>query len=364
MIKFFDKDTALFETNEQFVSFDIIKSPLKEILKKEDYSSFFFSNGEKEEKIGFDQTFILQINIKDSASIICAFQLENLNRGELINKVASLKSIKIVDLESCRHKSEELFKIIKEYNPYFLIYHEKNGFPLRLHELKDLLASLEYSDEISVLFINKDAVFDEPVKEEKKKEVKAPQEEKQIETKLENKKSNEFKNHLVMDLDNIKKNKYHFIFLVVSSFLFGFASSVGYCNALLGKLITILFFICAGVGLFLDTYVYLDFFRERKIKDRLFPYSILFNVFGIVLAIGSTMLFYFLDNTGVKAIVSAGVLVGIGIGMSFGSVLISVCLAYLIVFIGRKKKSNKIEAAPIEKKEVAPSKEKNKEKEN
>ena len=349
MIKIFDKENLLFESSEQFTSFDLIKSPFKEVLKKEDYSAFSFIRKDEEEKIDFDQVFILQINIKDSASLVCAFPLENLNRGELINKIASLKSIKVTDLDSSKHKSEELLKIVKEYNPFFLVYQEKNGFPLNLDELKEMIATLEFGEDVSVFFINKDAAFDEPVKEEKQKEEKPVKENKKEESvATDNKKASKLKNYLSMDLENIKKNKYHFIFLVVSSFLFGFASSVGFCNAMIGKLITILFFVCAAVGLFLNTYVYLDFFRERKIKDRLFIYSIIFNILGVGIAIGSTMLFYYFDNTGVKEAVDVKLLAGISIAMSLGSIALAIGLAYLISIIERNLKAKKLESKPVE----------------
>ena len=354
MIKLFSKDTLLFETNEQFASFDIIKSPFKEILKKEDYSSFSFAIKDDDEKIEFSEIFILQVNIKDSASLVCSFPLENLNKNDLINRVSSLKNIKVLDLESSKHKTEELLKIVKDFKPYFLIYQAKNGFPLYENELQELLTSLEYDESVNVFFIFRNATFDEIIVVEEKKEeqqeevtkVDVPQEEKKEKG---SKKPSQFKNYLVMDLENIKKNRYHFIFLVVSSFLFGFASSVGFCNAMIGKLITILFFVCAAVGLFLDTYVYLDFFRERKIKDRLFPYSVLFNVLGIGFAIGATMLFYYFDNTGVKEMIDVTLLAGVGIAMSFGSVIISIAIAFIAAKLERKYKTKKLEPkAPIE----------------
>ncbi len=365
MIKLFDLQDNLNEYSESFTVGDSSFPLVKELLNREDYTQYSFSIGDSEEKISMENVFVLQVNIKDSSSIYAAFKLEKFPKDEIINKIALLKDILITDVESSKHKTSELFKILKEYQPYFIIYQSKNGIPLLDKEVNEMLMSLEMG-EISFFYINRElskfgeAIVKEEIVEEKPQETpstaeeqvsgeeampvenqEATTEEKVEEPKSEKKKI-DFKKYAVMDLNNIKKNKYHFIFLTVSSFLFGFASSVGFCNAMIAKPISALFFVCAGVGMFLNTYVFIDYFKEFKIKDRLFVYSIIFEIIGYGLSAAATFIFYSLDKGEIKASVNASLLAGIGAAMSVAMVVLSLLIAMLVDFIERKIKAKKV----------------------
>ena len=148
----------------------------------------------------------------------------------------------------------------------------------------------------------------------------------------EEKKENQF----VKDMKNIVKNKYHFIFIVVSTFLFSFAASVGYCNVVIGKNIAALFFICAFVGVFLNTFVYKDYFEVKSIKNRLFPYSLVFNFVGIGLGIAATSLYHSFDKSGVKEAVTTKSLVLINILMCVIMVTVTVAFAFLLNYLFKK----------------------------
>ena len=114
-------------------------------------------------------------DIKDSSSIYAAFKLEKFPKDEIINKIALLKDILITDVESSKHKTSELFKILKEYQPYFIIYQSKNGIPLLDKEVNEMLMSLEMG-EISFFYINRElskfgeAIAKEEIVEEKPQE--------------------------------------------------------------------------------------------------------------------------------------------------------------------------------------------------
>ena len=305
---------------------DVNESPIKELIEQGDYFvySFFYNK----ETISLKDCFTIKINIKNACSVVVTYKLENFPKGEIISRIGDLKKMDITDVESSKAKHQALFDLIKEYNPYFMVYQAKNGFPLTQEEMKEL----SFVDTVYVERVVEEA----PVIEEKPQEV--PQNEK-VEEQKEGKKT--FKEQAKADLKSIAKNKYHFIFLTVSAFLFGFASSIGFCNAMLGKPISALFFVCAGVGMFLNTYVFIDYFKEHKIKERLFVYSMIFEVIGFGLSLAATFIFYALDKGEIKNAVSSKLLVGVSIGMFVGMVLLSLCIAYVIDMLITKSKAKK-----------------------
>jgi len=319
LVKDYEKSFAIGDVNE---------SPIKELIEQGDYFvySFFYND----ETISLKDCFTIKINIKNACSVVVTYKLESFPKGEIISRIGELKKMDITDIESSKAKHQALFDLIKEYNPYFMVYQAKNGFPLTQEEMKELSF-------VDTIYLER-VVEEAPVIEEKPQE--APQNnEKAIEENKSEKKS--FKEQAKADLKSIAKNKYHFIFLTVSAFLFGFASSIGFCNAMLGKPISALFFVCAGVGMFLNTYVFIDYFKEFKIKERLFVYSMAFEVIGYALSLAATFIFYSLDKGEIKNAVSSTLLVGVSIGMFVGMVILSLCISYVIDMLQAKAKAKK-----------------------
>lgn len=318
LVKDYEKSFAVGEVNE---------SPVKELIEQGDY--FVYSFFYKEETISLKDCFTIKINIKNACSVVVTYKLENFPKAEIISRIGELKKMDINDVESSKAKHQALFDLIKEYNPYFMVYQAKNGFPLTQEEMKELSF-------VDTIYLER-VVEENPVIEEKPQEV--PQNE-------ENTGKKSFKEQAKADLKSIAKNKYHFIFLTVSAFLFGFASSIGFCNAMLGKPIAALFFVCAGVGIFLNTYVFIDYFKEFKIKERLFVYSMIFEVIGYGLSVAATFIFYSLDKGEIKNAVSATLLFGVSIGMFLAMALVSISVAYVIDMLQAKAKAKK--AAQLE----------------
>lgn len=391
MIKFYSSKDDIQEYKEELNRLESIPSPIKEILEKNDYTSYSFSLNENEEKISLKDAFVLLVNIKDSSSVYFLFDNKTFNKEEAVEKISALKDIVVTDINSCKIKTSELFKIVSFYKPYFIIYQSKNGYPLFSQELLDILNATgmnevplfylerELSEQVTVVEEKKESkpilkpmiakikgLFKKKEKKENatettsiavdKKDEEIIKEEVPVveptpvveenkqpsEEKKESKIKEIYKNYIAIDVDNIKKNKHHFLFLSISSFLFGFASSVGFTNALIQKTISILFFVCAGVGAFLMTFIYVDYLKIKKLKDKMFVYSILFNTIGIAVAIGATMIFYSLDQSGIKGAITVGKLIGFTIGTGYVAIIVTVALAVLIDFLqkkyGKKKK--------------------------
>lgn len=281
-----------------------------------------FSIGGKE--VSIKDAYIIKVNVKDAGSVTFALPYKDLPKYEVIEKITQFKKSEEYETTSEKDKYIKVVELLKGYKPYYAVYRIRNAL-FSEEDIKNLIKE-QGIDSIPSFYI-----------EEKVEEV--------VETpKVEEaKETNWFKK----DLKAIAKNKYHFIFLTVSSFLFGFAFSVGFCNSMVGKLIAILFYVCAAVGLFLDTYVYVDYFKIRSIKNRLFVYSLIFNAIGMLIALGTTLIFYAVDNSEIKTAVSQKLLVGITIGGTLGSILLSICIGYFVVFLEKKFKKQK----PEEKKE-------------
>ena len=120
MIKFIclENEPLAFESNINLIQKDV--SPFKEILKKNDYTSYSFVKDE-EGGFSFTNAFQLQVNVKGVGEFHLLFNRESFDKENIINGIAALKEIKVSDEESAKHKLNELFNLAKDYNPLFII---------------------------------------------------------------------------------------------------------------------------------------------------------------------------------------------------------------------------------------------------
>ena len=136
----------------------------------------------------------------------------------------------------------------------------------------------------------------EKVKEEKPKPVK----EKPIKDSSEKKPKFAFLKKIKLKLFNpipvIKKDKFHFLFALVATFLIGFTLSIGIYNAYAGKLICIFFFICSLAGAFLDFMIYKDAFKEYPVKSPFVVMTGFSSLVGLGISIGGYFIFKATSN--------------------------------------------------------------------
>ena len=313
-MKIYNSQNNEFEYNELITKLDSIESPFKEIINKEDYSSFSFSFSE--EKIPLSECCVLLVNIKDSASVYFVFNNKDFDKKKTIKSIEALKNMGVSDLDEVRAKTSKLFEVVKEFNPYFIVYRAKDGIPLSLDNLKELNIELPTFYVDAPIKVEEPTKDEEPVKEESKKE------------------KYNFKAALKKDSELLKKNKYHFLFLTVASFLFGFAISVGYCNNMVAKMIAILFYVCSFIGVFLNVFIYMDNYKNGHYKDRMLIMSVLFNVLGVALSIGASVIFYNLDKNGIKDVLTLKKLIlfngGLGVAMIIGSMALALLIRKLV----------------------------------
>ena len=337
MIKFFKSDELIQEYYGTASSITEMFSPIKEILKKEDFSEYSFVV--KDEKISLKDCFVLLVNIKHSSSIHVILD-SKINKDELIQKITELKKIKIKDMETSKNKTSALFEILRDYNPYFVIYNAKHEYQLYESEVFELLNQAKIHD-FNLLYYH---VREELLEEEEEVKVEKVKKEKPVKENGEESKikvffgkiGNWFKK-LKPDAKFILKNKFHYVFLMVAIFLFGFAFSIGLGNAFIGKGISALFFVFSLLGGFLNTIVFFDYFKKNKLLHRYTIYSVLADVIGIGLAIIGAVIFYNLDKSGIPSAIGFGPLAGIVVGASFFIIAATIPLAYFIRQLKNKK---------------------------
>ena len=315
MLFLFDSNDNKIQFTEAFNMVDRNISPIKEIISKSDLTNLSISVDE-ENKIALNDVFTLLVNVKESGSIYALFNKENLNKEEIISKLQELKKIKVVDLESAKNKTKEALKILDEYHPYIYLYVEKRDYPLSMDELKEV-----YEGQLTFLYAPKVVDEEETPKEE---EGKIYIEKKKFSIK-------EF-------VKPIKKYKYHFMFLSISTLLIGFALSLAIFNSMLAKGIAALFYICAFIGAFLNTYIYFDYFKKNTFKDKLFIYSICFNTLGLLISALLYLGYNAIDKTEGKENLSMGLIIGMSILATIIITMLSIGLAFLIRKSKKKKK--------------------------
>lgn len=319
MIKFIISPEYEISFLETITKINPTVSPFKEILNKEDVSSFSLSIKE-EETLSFNNVFILLVNIKEVGSINFIFNKDNFNKKEIINEISKLKELEVNDLESAKNKINQLLDIANKYKPLFLIYKNSDNTKIDEKSIYELL------NERFISFIIREEEKIEPVKEELKEEDNKEEKE-QIKK---GKKDNILKDCALI----IKENKFHFLLLLISTLLFTASIPLGIFYIYASNALYVFLFICAAIGLGMDFYAYYDFFKTAKIKDLSFILSALTNLIGVLLGLGGFILFYNISKTVESApALSTFILMSILIGII--SSLIAIVAAY---FIPKKKK--------------------------
>lgn len=376
MIKFFNSKNIPTQYSDTANNVDINVSPIREIVSRKDYSnqSFVIDDGER---IYFKDTFVLLVNIKDSASVYFVLDNKTFNKEEAVEKISVLKDMPISDIRDIKLKTLELFKISKQFNPYFVIYHSKGAIPLFFNEVYDLFMfsginnrtlfyldskveanvveekkdkssvlpsfknpfkkkeepnNIEKAKETSSIIENHPVEEARPVQEVRREEYTSitPSWEEEHHKEEKKEKAPKQKLNVKEEFKSIKENKFHFLFLTIASFLFSLALSIAIGNAAAGKTICVLFFICAVAGAFLMSYIYIDYFKIKKLKDRLMIYSVVFTLLGIALSALGVLLFYNLDQSGVKEAISRSKLIVIAIMSGIALIPIAVAIGYYI----------------------------------
>ena len=132
----------------------------------------------------------------------------------------------------------------------------------------------------------------------------------------------------------IKKDKFHFLFALVATFLIGFTLSIGIYNAYAGKLICIFFFICSLAGMFLNFMIYKDAFREYPVKNSFVATTAISSLFGLGISIGG----YFIFKATSNEVLAVSPHIMMILGVIFAVYLASSSLPLLVDYLIKKWK--------------------------
>ena len=314
MIKIYRNEELLEEYKEFFNEVNKDTPLIKEIISKDDYSSYSLAS------VSLKNTPIIRFKIKDCGTLHVLIENQKNDYFDLIKKLKEVTLLEVNDLETATTKMKKAVELVNQYHPLLFVYAAQGDLALEETNLKELGIKQTF-----YLKLEKEEKKQEPTRKSIKEVLKE-------------------------DLQAIKRFKYHFIFIVVSSFLFGFAITVGFYNALASRMIAIFFFVCALFGLLLNTSISVDYFEVHKFKERLFIYKILFNLLGLLISVIGVLIFFSVNKGEAPSIIALGKLIAFNIGISLGGLLLSIGVANLTLFIKKKIKAKKlqIEEAQIE----------------
>ena len=250
-------------------SFNIVKkssTPFKEILGKGDLTDYAIM--EEDKAISFENIFQLKVNVKHSGSFTFLFKKEGFDKEGLINQILPLKEMPIKTEEEVHNKIATLFSVVKESSPICVMYSPNGKNSISVDALKIL------SEGFVTFYI-------QPNQEEEAKET-----------------SFKFENPFKV----IAKEKFHFLFSFVATFLIGFTSSIAIYNIYASNMIYIFFFICALAGMVLNAFIYYDTTKAHKLVSMYGVLTILCSLIGFGGSIGGYILFKNLNKDAPKVL--------------------------------------------------------------
>ncbi len=336
-ISFFNKENLELEISEGFKVIDTNESILNKLLRQEELEGHLFKVDEEEPK-EITQLFHLKVNIKYVGSLSSFFVVDSFNKEELIQKIANLREIKVIDKATATEKVKSLFEILNEVSPLFSVYKSKkekysltseelcsleHNFALLYHEHKE-------EEEIVVQKLPK-------IKKEKAPKVIKEKKEKVPFKELVKETFGKVKAVLTFFFEPFNKKKFYFLFIFVSSFLIEFTISVGLYHCYAGKMLLIFFFVVSLVGAVLNYFVIKDI--KNIIMDyRIYSMVILTDLLGIGAGVGALAIFNVTQKEVPANLPPLGKLILFSVLISLGVLLLSTTVGIIIPW--KKKKSD------------------------
>ena len=239
-MKFIRKDNSVITLDDRFSSVSKETSPIKEIINRKDLSEFYFVS---DKTISFKELIQIQVNVIDVGVMIFVFETASFNKDKFIEDVSKLKEIQISSFYDVLSKMKALYAVSENFNPLFVIY-VPNGkyqiyddcFRTIVGNVKTVYATNEKDN--SIVETNNISL---PAKEKSKDKPKG---------------KGKFSFKETIEL--FKKEKFHFLFAFVATFLLSVTLDIGIFDAYAGKMLCIFFFICSLAGAFLNFMIYKD----------------------------------------------------------------------------------------------------------
>ena len=324
MIKFINEKEEIISFDKDYVEINEDVSPINEIINKKDISNFSLILGEDESnKISLNDVFHLQVNVKGVGQFHFLLNKDGFDKEHAIEQISTLKEMKIDDQKSAKEKVFNLFGIINQHNPLLLIYVEYKDAFLYSYDIDELL-EMKYPC-IAIPKINK---------VEKTQELAIGGEQNKDESNSNKTKKEIFKIKWKRFVNDLNKNKFHLLLVMVSTLLAEVSIPLAILNIYSSNLLYIFLFICSAIGIAMNVYSYLDYFRRKDLKNPVFYYSLISNAIGIGIGIGVFAIFYNI-STQAEGTPGFGNLTLLGFLITF---IICIATVLLVIFIPRKPK--------------------------
>lgn len=320
-MKFIRKDSSIISFQEHLSLVNKDTSPIKEIIARNDLSEFYYVD---EDTTSFKDIVQIQVNVIDVGVMIFLFKSASFNKETFIAEVSKLKEIQINSFYDVLNKMKSLYVVTETFNPLCVIYVPGGKYSIYVDCFKTIIGNID------TLYVTQEKLennIEEGIVPSKDK----PQINKSDKTK--NGKSS-FKETFTQIVNIFKKEKFHFLFAFIATFLLGVTLAIGIFDAYAGKMICIFFFICSLAGAFLNFMIYKDTYKQGGFKTLFNILTICLSLIGIFGGFGVYMAFKAITKD-VPAVMPNTLMI---IGLMVLLYAISMSLPLLVIYIKEKKK--------------------------
>lgn len=320
-MKFIRKDGSIISFQDHFSLVNKDASPIKEIIARNDLSEFYYVN---EDTISFKDIVQIQVNVIDVGVMIFLFKSASFDKETFIAEVSKLKEIQINSFYDVLTKMKSLYVVTEAFNPLCVIYVPSGKYIIYEDCFRTIVGN------IITLYVTQEKQennIEEGVVALKEKPVINKSD------KTNNGKFN-FKETFSQIVNIFKKEKFHFLFAFIATFLLGVTLAIGVFDAYAGKMICIFFFICSLAGSFLNFMIYKDTYKQGGFKTLFNVLTIFLSLIGIVGGFGVYMAFKAITKD-VPAVMPNTLMI---IGLMVLLYAISMSLPLLVIYIKEKKK--------------------------
>ena len=322
MFKFIDENGQESQFNDLVVEIERNISPIKEILGKNDFSSFSVSIDER--TFSLEESFQLQVNMKDVGVFRFIFNKDGFDKDTIINEISALRELEVIDAKTAQNKVSALMSIVDQPSLLFVIFESLDYLYIDENYFHDSL-----NRQIHVFLIKKELT------KEQMYELNIGQVSKQDgEVKKKKTIKKEKNESLKAFFKQLGEKKFHFLLILVSTTLFEVSIPLAIVNVYNNNAIYIFLFICSIIGIGMDGYSFFDLFKKHGFRSSMSLASYISNFIGLGVGVGLFALFYNLSNLedGVPSMTS---MIWIGLLVSL---IISMAIVTITYFIPKTKK--------------------------
>ena len=315
-MKFIRKDNSVITLEDRFSLVSKETSPIKEIINRKDLSEFYFVS---DKTISFKELIQIQVNVIDVGVMIFVFETASFNKDKFIEDVSKLKEIQISSFYDVLSKMKTLYAVSENFNPLFVIYVPNGKYQI-------------YDDCFRTIVGNVKTIYVTNEKDNsiiETNNISLPANEK---SKDKPKEKGKFSFKETIEL--FKKEKFHFLFAFVATFLLSVTLDIGIFDAYAGKMLCIFFFICSLAGAFLNFMIYKDTYKQSGFKSLFNILTVIISVIGLLGGFGVYMIFKSITKD-VPAVIPHVLMI---LGMMILIYAISMSLPLLFNFIKKRKK--------------------------